>query len=420
MIRVRGLAGRKEIRAAAELRKLMAAHFLELDRAAKSGGREKVAWCTSVGPAELLRAFGFKVYFPENHSAILASSRASANYIPVANAAGYSPEICSYLTGDVGAHIKGETPLTKIYGIDRVPKPDVLVYNTNQCRDVQEWMCYYSREFGVPAIGVNPPKYIGEVTGHHIENVEEQLKGLVPPLEKICGTKLDAGRLKEAVSLSLEASKLWLEVLECGSTVPSPLTFFDGTIHMGPIVVMRGTAEAVEYYRLLLAEMRERVKGNVAAVDGEKYRLYWDGMPIWGKLRDLSTQFSELGASVVASTYCNSWIFTDLDPSEPFRSMARAYTRIFINRSEEIKEKYIGDMMKKFKIDGIIFHDSKTCAQNSNTRYGMPGRLQKRLGIPGLVISGDLCDLRCYSEEQAKTSIEAFIEQLAQDGGTAK
>jgi hypothetical protein len=30
------------------------------------------------------------------------------------------------------------------------------------------------------------------------------------------------------------------------------------------------------------------------------------------------------------------------------------------------------------------------------------------------VINGDLNDLRCYSEEQAKTSIEAFVEQLAQ------
>ena len=65
-----------------------------------------------------------------------------------------------------------------------------------------------------------------------------------------------------------------------------------------------------------------------------------------------------------------------------------------------------------FKFDGILFHDAKTCPNNSNNRYGMPERLAKKLGIATLTINGDLCDLRCYSEEQAKTQIEAFIEQL--------
>jgi benzoyl-CoA reductase/2-hydroxyglutaryl-CoA dehydratase subunit BcrC/BadD/HgdB len=42
----------------------------------------------------------------------------------------------------------------------------------------------------------------------------------------------------------------------------------------------------------------------------------------------------------------------------------------------------------------------------------MPERLSKKLGIPTLTIHGDLNDLRCYSEEQARTNIEAFAEQL--------
>jgi benzoyl-CoA reductase/2-hydroxyglutaryl-CoA dehydratase subunit BcrC/BadD/HgdB len=93
-------------------------------------------------------------------------------------------------------------------------------------------------------------------------------------------------------------------------------------------------------------------------------------------------------------------------------SMARAYTEIFIVRDENFKEKYIEDIVRRFKLDGIIFHDAKTCPNNSNNRYGMPERIEKRLNIPTLTINGDLNDLRCYSEEQAKTNIEAFIEQL--------
>jgi benzoyl-CoA reductase/2-hydroxyglutaryl-CoA dehydratase subunit BcrC/BadD/HgdB len=137
-------------------------------------------------------------------------------------------------------------------------------------------------------------------------------------------------------------------------------------------------------------------------------------MPIWGKLRALSELFSELHACVVVSTYCNSWIFSAFDEKNPFESMAQAYTEIFINRAERVKEEYIEKMVKEYQVDGIIFHDSRTCPNNSNARYCMPQRLEKRLGIPSLIIDADLNDLRCYSEEQTRTNIEAFIEQLAE------
>jgi hypothetical protein len=42
----------------------------------------------------------------------------------------------------------------------------------------------------------------------------------------------------------------------------------------------------------------------------------------------------------------------------------------------------------------------------------MPGRLSSQLGLPHIVIHGDLNDLRLYSEEQANTLFEALIEQL--------
>jgi len=79
---------RKEIAATKTLKKIMANHFYELDEAARTGSK-KVAWCTSVGPAELLRGMGFLVYFPENHGAMLGATRMATELIPYANAIGY-------------------------------------------------------------------------------------------------------------------------------------------------------------------------------------------------------------------------------------------------------------------------------------------------------------------------------------------
>ncbi len=371
-----------------------------------------IAWCTSAGPAEVLRGLGFDVYFPENHGALLGASRTAQKYIPLAQREGYGKEICSYLTADIGAYLAGETPLSAAYGLKSVPKPDLIVYNTNQCREVSEWFNFYGRKLDTAVVGIYPPRYLEEIRDKDIEQVMEQFEHLIAVGEQVIGKPMDEDQFRETVNLSQQGSALWKKILETARNVPSPLTFFDGTILMAPIVVMRGTQECIDFYRLVLDELEERVRNGIGAVENEEVRIYWDGMPIWGRLRFLAELFSENDACIVASTYCNSWIFDDLDVNEPLRSLALAYTRIFINRGENYKLSYFKEMVEKYKVDGMIFHDSKTCFNNTNSRFGLPERVEEEIGIPTLVIEGDLNDLRFFSDAQTQTKIETFIEQL--------
>ena len=402
---------RKDFEATNTMKAVMGEYFTSLCQDPAKG--KKTAWCTSVGPAELLYALGFNVYFPENHGAMLGASRMATDMIPAANARGFSPDICSYLTSDIGSHLKGQSPIQKMK-LPGPPKADVLVFNTNQCRDVKDWFQFYGREWNVPCLGIHTPRAIGEVDDALVDYVGGQIESLVAPLEEVAGTKLDPDRLREVIDLSRQCTVLWKAVLETALHSPAPITFFDDTIQMGPAVVLRGTKDAVDYYRVLLAELQERVAQGVPAVPGERFRIYWEGMPIWGKLKNLSTQFADLKTCLVASTYCNSWIFEALDPADPFRSMARAYSSIFICRADDRKEQYMAEMIAKYGIDGVLYHDAKTCPNNSNCRYELPQRMHKKTGKPFLIVHGDLNDLRLYSEEQTRTNIEAFVEQLAQ------
>ena len=61
---------RKTFKSSAMMNKVMADYFLELDHCSRTGVK-KVAWCTSVGPAELLHSLGYVVHYPENHGAML-------------------------------------------------------------------------------------------------------------------------------------------------------------------------------------------------------------------------------------------------------------------------------------------------------------------------------------------------------------
>ncbi|MFH1937286.1 MAG: 2-hydroxyacyl-CoA dehydratase family protein [Bacteroidota bacterium] len=399
------------LRSAGDLRNTMDAYFTRLKEAAETGSR-KIAWCTSVGPAELLYSMGFEVYFPENHGAMLGAGKNADKYIPTAVAHGYSPEICSYLTSDIGAFLQNETPLQKS-GFSSVPKPDILVYNTNQCREVEDWFSFYGRHFQVPIVGIHTPLCIRDLSPEIIKSVSDQYRRIIPELEKVAGQLFDIDRFRETVGLSHDGCVLWRQVLQKAIHIPSPINFFDAAIHMGPIVVMRGTQHAIDYYKILLKELEERIETNISAVPSERFRIYWEGMPLWYRLSNLAKLFAKLDTCIVASTYCNSWIFDDLDPSDPFGSSALAYTKLFIVRSETVKEQVLEALLQEFTVHGIIYHESKTCARNSNNRFGMQNRLFKRTGIPYLEINGDLNDPRCYSEEQSIIAIETFIDQLA-------
>ena len=406
-------AKRVEIKAQKRLGVLMREHFVDLDAAASDPGR-KVAWCTSVGPCEILTAMGFEVYFPENHGALLGARRVSHELIPRAVGIGYGGESCSYMTADIGSTLAGVSPLTEVFGIAGPPKADLLVYSTNQCREVQDWWNFHGRRTGAAVMGICPPAHLGDVTPEHVAFVRGQLESFIAQIESRFGLTLDRDRLKEVVTLSSRASGLWRQVLDTARAHPAAINFFDGAIHMAPVILMRGSQKAIDYYENLLSELNQRIADGVGAVPDERFRIYWEGMPIWPKLRDLSEKFFDLRTVVAASTYCNSWAFEEFDggSGDALEWMARTSIEIFINRDEAAKQRFLMQMFERFEIDGAIFHNARTCPNNTNSRFGMAQRIRDETNMPVLVIDGDLSDVRFFSTAQTMTNIEAFIEQL--------
>jgi len=394
---------RQQLKSQEALKGLMADYYRRLDR------REcPVAWCTSVGPAELLRALGFEVYFPENHAALLGARRLGSTYVPIAGREGFAPEVCSYLTADIGAYLLAETPLTH-YGLTAVPAPDVLVYNTNQCREVKEWFTWYGERFHVPVVGIATPRSLDTLSPALLAYLEASWREVTSCLESVSGMPLDLLRFADTVELSRAACGAWQEFLESNRRRPALHTFFDHVILMAPVVVLRGRKEAVAFYRDLVSE--------VASMDtssgGDRYRFFWEGMPVWGKLRFLSEIFDRLNVDVVASTYCHSWTLA-LDGARALSSCVEAYASIFITRSQEYKLAYLKDMSRRFGIDAVLFHDSKTCPYNTNSRFGIPVRLETETGLPTLIFCGDLVDMRHFSEAEFALRLEAFVEQLGE------
>lgn len=409
-------SGRVPLKTAPALKQLIGDYYRDLQDAGNDPGRA-VVWTSGMGPVEIFRAMGLTPYFPENHAALIGASRQTSKYIPRALAEGFSQFASSAMTCDIGAMLAGDSPLVSVYGIDGPPTADLLGYNTAYGRELVRWFEYYGQYFGVPVVGLHPPAAIGEITQIDVDAAVQQMMRLVSQVEGIVERKIDFDRLSEIVARSAEAARLWGEILNLARNVPSPLTFFDTLIHMAPMVLMRGTAEAVAYYTILKAEVEDRVSEGLAAVPGEKFRFYWEGPPIWGALRPLSGLFLENRVAIVASTYCGTWALEGLDEKNPIESMACAYLSIFPNRSDGFKADYLISRFEEYGVDGVVYHEGRTAPEQSNVRYGLEVRLRRATGLPSIVLEADTHDMRLFSMQRLERELIDFIER--QDGASA-
>jgi 2-dehydropantoate 2-reductase len=402
--------GRVPLKVVTRLKELLRDYYRDLDAASGDDAR-RVACCTALGPVELVRAFGMTPYFPENHAALIGASRTADKYIRRALSEGFSQFVSSAMMCDIGALLEGDSPLVPAYGVEGPPEPDAVVYSTNNGHPLINWFEYYGGYYSIPVFGLHPPAALHTVERIDVDAASEQLLRLSRQLEQLTGERLDLDRLAQSVHHSARAGTLWEEIIDLAQTVPSPLTYFDMLIHVAPMVVLRGTPEAVEYYSELKAEVEQRVGDNVAAVPGERYRLYWEGPPIWFALRSLAELFQESGIAVVGSSFGEAFTLGALDPANPVDSMARVYTGIFANRSDDYKAGYLAQRFEELGVDAALYHDSRTCPEHSNVRFGLHHRLQGQTAVPSVVVEADSYDQRLLSLDRLRGQLLDLLER---------
>jgi len=398
------------------LKELMHAYYLDLHAAAQDPQR-LVAACSGLAPVEIVRALDIVPYFPENHAALIGASRQSARYLARATAEGFSQFASSAMRADIGALLEGSSPLVAAHHIPGPPRPDVVVYSTNTGHELLRWFEFYGAHYGVPVVGLHPPPALGELERIDLNAAVHQLLRLAERLEEFTGRTLDQDRLSEVVARTASAAALWRDILELARTAPAPFTFFDTLIHVAPMILLRGTTEAVEYYELLKSEIEDRIAQGIGAVPGEAYRFYWDGPPIWCGLRPLSTLFADHGVAIVGSTFCSVFALPGLDRNNPIGSLARAYTSVFGNRSEGYKTAYLAEKFNQLGVDAAVYHDCRTTPEASHVRYGLGVRAQRLTGVPALVIEADSHDVRLFSAERLQTLLTGFLEQHVEHSG---
>jgi benzoyl-CoA reductase subunit B len=381
---------------------------------AKDRGK-KVAYLFVPGNiAEILRVFDFELVYPEVNALQCGVRKTSGDFILRAEDMGYSSDVCGYVKNDVGMMLTGNVGPSGT----RIPPPDLLLCTYCGCTTFIKWFEALAHFYNVPLVMIDTPyQRDGEITEPDVQYLVSQFKELITLCEKMTGISFDEEKLRGIVARSRDAEDLWVDVLHSARRRPSPIdAYFEAVFFMAPIYVLRGTAACVDYYRVVLKELEERIALGVGPVPDERFRVVVEGPPPWPHFRTFWEMFKHWGVVAVASSYSKVGGFWDRgfrhDPDHPLESIAEYCLRCYTNQSLPQRTELLRSYVDEYDADGIVIHSVKSCRSFSVGQADMRERFTRDHNIPTLLIESDLVDPRYFQAAQLRNRMDAFFESL--------
>jgi benzoyl-CoA reductase subunit B len=409
---------------------MIADHFGRLARCGETGDRSVYTFVPG-NLTELVRSFDLLPVLPEINALQSAMRGKSRDYIALAEKAGHSEDVCTYVKCDVGMMKSGNVGPTG----EKLPDPDLLLLSYTGCFTFMKWFEILQEEYDCPAVMLHVPYQAGgQITDTMRRYVVDQIRDkVIPALEKASGNSYDEDRLREMLARSAQAEDDLVWVLQSAKNRPSPIdAYFGGVYYIGPIfTAFRGTEDAVGYYRALRAEVEERLEQGLGPVtpDGqlaeERFRVVVEGPPNWTDFREFWKMFADEGAVVVASSYTKVGGVYDTgfrhDPDHPLETLADycmgCYTNLNLPSRVQMLARYVED----YQADGLLINSIKSCNSFSAGQLMILREVERLTGRPGGFIESDLVDPRYFSASNIKNRLESYFQMIEQkrSGGVA-
>ena len=407
----------KMLNATQGLKNIMGRHFLAIEQAYRDG--KPTAWATSGSPVEMLYAMDVQPMLPENSATVSAAQKYSQNFIEIAEAEGFSYDLCSYFKTNVGAVLSNAGMAE---GGTR--KPTFMLSTDVICDTHVNWFQVQAERFGVPHYSIDVPHVVSNTSNRQYnyfkKYVAEQLYEFIDFMQEVTGHEYDEERARKVTENSWNLSEEWKRIYELRKNVPCPISTRDTFGGLFPLFTQAGLKEPIKLYKRMYREAKERVDNGIGALEEEKYRLLFEGIPFWYALKYFST-LEKYGAIIVYepytyafSKYMNPKVTKEMVLSKPIEAMSELMLSFWYIYDLKTRIKKFTETVKDWKIDGVLMHENLSCRPNSCGLYDLKRHLYDDFDIPSLIITADMNDPRKFNETQVTNQIESFIEILEQ------
>ncbi len=365
---------------------------------AKEDGKP-IAYVTAFTPVEILRAMGIVCVYPESYAVVCAASKQNTEIIQASGMEAFSQDLCSYSLLAFGAEHFEKLPLRGL------PEPDFLVATNNQCGTLMLWFRLLAQKKNIPLFVIDQPAPT-DGQASITEYVTQQYEALVDFVKEHTGHDLDRSLLHEQVGRSKETCRLWKNVHEVNKAKPAAIDTHKIVDALFPIVVAKGTQQALDYYEALLSELSQQTGEGSSDV----IRVLWHGYPMWFLAKKFPRSFDE-GFQLVLDDYTLWWSLNYPDGCDDMEALAVAYSDTFLNRSVPRRVEEVVDLVAEYSIDGVICHVNRSCRRALADIMPLRKALHAA-AIPSVTIESDMANPGFYSEEPVKLRIESFRDTL--------
>ena len=385
-----------------KLGKIAADAFVDAIEAKKNG--IPVAWVSSNFPVEIPETLGIATVYPENQAAGIAARGAGERMCNVAEAEGYSNDICAY------ARISMAYAKLKSCPEQDVAMPDVVLCCNNICNCMTKWYENIARMCNIPLIMVDIPyNNTVEVSDSAVKYVRAQFDNAIHELEKLTGKKFDEKKFELACKHANRTAQNWLKVCDFLQYKPAPMSGFDLFNHMADVVTARGKEAAADAFELLSKDLQKNIEEGTSTLPfPEQYRVMFEGIPCWPKLPNLFKPLKENGINVTAVVYAPAFGFVYNNMDEMARAYYKAPNSVCIEQGVAWREGICRDN----KVDGVLVHYNRSCKPWSGYMAEMQRRFTADLGVPCAGFDGDQADPRNFNEAQYATRVQGLVEAM--------
>jgi predicted CoA-substrate-specific enzyme activase len=361
---------------------------------------ECVVYRTFLVPTELMYATGTLPFTPEMACAVYSRDQNLIEHaVQNAEEAGHSLKQCSFLKTIVGCT---ESRL--------LPQPSIVVGSPCFCDGIGAVLAEVADSLQVPFFYLDLPLKADEDA---IDYVAKRLRALACALCEISGASLqdvERERLPRALATSSAAGREWRAIERLRQQVPSPMSGRAAIDFATGLTQTWGSPEILQIYRLLRAELEDRVRNKIAAVPGESARLLWlhlrpyydNKIMNWIEKEGVAVVFEEVNAPSRGK----------MDEERPFHSLARDVLQNF-GRFRRFTPNWADDLrywVKEFKIDGAIHFHHDNCAWAEVVLPPEHRLLRDELRVPFFSLDGD-CLIK-GRDRLLQTRTQDFLENL--------
>ena len=297
------------------------------------------------------------------------------------------------------------------------PKPNCFIAMTEPC----DGQLMLHQAFAQTDYLKDVPVYcIDPSYGHTDEDfryVAQQLKEMIPFIEKHTGAKFEEQKLREVVEEVMKQDEIWREVNDLMKASPAPLpsfavgdAFWALTQHL-PSGDPRSTA--------VMASVRDAAKANVeqgvGPVMNEQVRIFWPDLnPLWGD--KLGQWLAEEWGAVIVSSFQQNTPYSKIDTTNLdtmlFGLARRAVAEVpMIRQGRGWIDVFVEDLtssIRDYNIDAVIFSGHMGHKDQSGVGQFMK-KVCRDMKVPVLTVTTSLFDERYTPFDKLKSDISNFL-----------